>query len=107
MGYTTYTCEDCGDSYISDYTDKTEHKYNAVVTSPDLHGNGIYNIYYEDCGDSYKSDYTEVLPHNYNKRTIKPTCTSQGYTIYTCPDCGKEYIGDEQEPTEQKEYSPL
>ena len=27
-GYTTYTCENCGDSYVMDYTDKLDHSDN-------------------------------------------------------------------------------
>ena len=34
MGYTTYTCRKCGDTYKADYTDVLGHDYVAVVTAP-------------------------------------------------------------------------
>ena len=34
MGYTTYVCETCGDTYKDNYTDKLPHDYAAVVTEP-------------------------------------------------------------------------
>ena len=107
MGYTTYTCVDCKDSYVSDYTDKLAHNYIADVTAPTCTTMGYTTYTCADCGENYVSDYTEVLPHNYNKKTVEPTCTSQGYTIYTCSDCGKEYIGDEQQPTKHNYISDV
>ena len=94
MGYTTYTCESCNESYISDYTDKLPHDYETVVTAPTCTQMGHTTYTCENCGDSYVSDYTEMTEHNYNKEVIPPTCTEHGYTVYKCPDCGKEYIGD-------------
>ena len=65
MGYTVYTCPDCGDSYTSNYTDKAEHDYNAVVTNPTCTEHGYTTYTCNDCGDEYISDYTEKLPHSY------------------------------------------
>ena len=53
MGFTTYTCEDCGDSYISDYTDKLPHEYKATVTEPACTELGFTTYVCDDCGDSY------------------------------------------------------
>ena len=41
---TTYTCEDCGASYIGDYTDKEMHKYTKSVSYPPCNGIG-YTTY--------------------------------------------------------------
>ena len=54
MGFTTYNCENCDHSYIGNYTDKTEHKYNSVVTPPTCTEMGYTTYTCEDCGDSYK-----------------------------------------------------
>ena len=100
MGYTTYTCVDCGDTYVSDYTDKIPHNYEAVITEPTCTTMGYTTYTCRDCGDTYVSDYTEELPHNYGRTDIAPTCTELGYSIYTCLDCGTEYIGDYKEAAE-------
>ena len=107
MGYTTYSCENCDNSYIGNYTDKTSHNYKSTVTAPTCTTMGYTTYTCADCGENYVSDYIEVLPHNYSKKTVEPTCTSQGYTIYTCSDCGKEYIGDEQQPTKHNYISDV
>ena len=100
MGYTVYTCPDCGDSYTSNYTDKAEHDYNAVVTNPTCTEHGYTTYTCNDCGDEYISDYTEKLPHSYEGVVTQPTCTEMGYTTYTCSVCGDSYIADYTEMTE-------
>lgn len=102
MGYTTYTCDNCGDSYIGDYTDKAEHEYSETVTAPTCTAMGYTTYTCEDCDNIYVGDYTDMLEHNYNKETVEPTCEEHGYAVYTCPDCGKSYIGDY---TENKEHT--
>ena len=34
MGYTTFTCTRCGDSYEGEYTDLASHDYQEEVTPP-------------------------------------------------------------------------
>ena len=79
MGYTTYTCVDCGDTYVSDYTDKIPHDYEAVVTEPTCTTMGFTTYTCRDCGDTYVSDYTEELPHNYGRTAIQyiPVLTAE------------------------------
>ena len=100
MGYTVYTCADCGDSYTADFTDKTEHSYNAVVTAPTCTEHGFTTYTCSTCGDSYISDYAEKLQHEYETSVTPPTCTSMGFTTYTCRACGDSYIGDYTDITE-------
>lgn len=59
MGYTTFTCDDCDNSYIADYTDKISHRYKAVVTEPTCTELGYTTYICTECGDEYKSDYTD------------------------------------------------
>lgn len=94
MGYTTYTCDNCGDSYIGDYTDKAEHEYSETVTEPTCtyHGFTTYNC--DNCDEEYVSDYVDAVPHEYNADVTAPTCTAMGYTTYTCEDCDNIYVGD-------------
>ena len=94
MGYTVNKCKDCGDEYISDYTDKKQHHCHKDVTAPTCTASGYTTYTCIACGDTYVSDYTDKLPHNFKAEVTKPTCTSMGFTTYTCPDCGESYVGD-------------
>ena len=93
MGYSIYTCEHCGDTYNSDYTDKSEHNYNEVVTEPTCTQHGFTTYSCKNCDDEYISDYTEKKEHNYNANVTAPTCTAMGYTTYICVDCENSYVG--------------
>ena len=91
-GYTTYTCANCGDSYVGDYTNALGHNYNAVVTAPDCVNGGYTTHTCANCGDSYKTDTTAALGHNYvGKETQAPTCGAEGVKTYTCSHCGDSY----------------
>lgn len=94
MGYTTYTCEDCGASYIGDYTDKEMHNYTKSVTYPTCTELGYTTYTCAECGDSYKSDYKDKKEHNYDAVITYPTCITMGYTTYTCTNCGDSYVGN-------------
>ena len=94
MGYTVYTCHDCGDTYTGDYTDKAEHDYKKTVTAPTCTNHGYTTYSCKNCDDEYISDYTEKLAHNYKEYVTKPICTSMGFSTFTCADCGDSYVGD-------------
>ena len=94
MGYTVYTCHDCGDTYTGDYTDKAEHDYKKTVTAPTCTNHGYTTYSCKNCDDEYISDYTEKLAHNYKEYVTKPTCTSMGFSTFSCADCGDSYVGD-------------
>ena len=100
MGYTIYTCADCGDSYTADFTDNAEHSYSANVTAPTCTEHGFTTYTCSVCGDEYISDYTEKLQHDYNAVVTESTCTAMGYTTYTCTVCGDSYVGDYTDMTE-------
>jgi len=93
-GYTTYTCLDCGNSYVGDYTEASGHTYNGIITVPTCTEEGYTTYTCLECGDSYISDYVEANGHSYNGIVTEPTCTEEGYTTYTCLDCGNSYISD-------------
>ena len=94
MGFTTYTCDDCGDTYDSDYVDKAEHDYDAVITEPTCTEHGFTTYSCKNCDDEYVSDYVDAVPHDYNAVVTAPTCTEMGFTSYTCKDCGNSYVND-------------
>lgn len=90
MGYTTYICDDCGNSYVGDYTDKTAHHYSSVITPATCTELGFATYTCTECGDEYKSDYTGKIPHHYHADVTAPTCTAMGYTTFTCRNCGEK-----------------
>ena len=102
MGYTIYTCENCGDSYKTDYVDKAAHDYTKTVTEPTCTALG-YTVYEcKNCDYKYISDYTDKVNHNYIADITEPTCTASGYTVYTCENCGKTYTADYKDMTGHK-----
>lgn len=100
MGYTEYKCDNCGDSYVGNYTDKAEHDYKQTVTNPTCTEHGYTTYTCVNCGDEFVSDYTEKKPHNYKAEITNPTCTEFGFTTYTCVDCGNTYVADYTDKTE-------
>ncbi len=66
QGYTTYTCEECGDSYVDDYTDIVDHYY--------LDGKCIW------CGD------TNVTPSSIINITYTPSDSARKLFTVTCAD---------------------
>ena len=94
IGYTVYTCRDCGDTYTGDYTDKAEHNYKKTVTAPTCTSHGYSTYSCKNCDDEYVSNYTEKLAHHYKEDITKPTCTSMGFSTFTCADCGDSYVGN-------------
>ncbi|MBQ7043700.1 MAG: leucine-rich repeat domain-containing protein [Clostridia bacterium] len=66
QGYTTYTCEECGDSYVDDYTDTVDHYY--------LDGKCIW------CGD------TNVTPSSIIDITYTPSDSAHKLFTVTCAD---------------------
>lgn len=94
MGFTTFTCDDCGASYIGNYTDKTAHHYVGVITSATCTELGYTTYTCSECGDEYKSDYVDKTEHHYHIDVTAPTCTAMGYSTYTCHDCGVSFVAD-------------
>ena len=92
QGFTTYTC-DCGDSYVTDYTDATGHSHTTEITTPATHLTDGIMTYTCTCGDSYTEAIAKTTEHTYDAIITAPTCTDQGYTTYIC-ECGDTYVAD-------------
>ncbi len=75
QGYTTYTCDNCSDSYIDDYTDATGHDYVAVVTAPTATDYGYTTYTCSVCSDFYISDYIDPIGSE-ETVSVKGTVTS-------------------------------
>jgi len=95
VGYTTYTCSGCGDSYVADEVAVTSHKYRATITPPTCTEEGYttYTCSY-GCGKTIVGNKVAALGHSYSAAVTAPTCTAAGYTTYTCATCGNSYTAD-------------
>ena len=91
QGYTTYTC-DCSDTYIDNYTDKTDHEYTDwyEITVATCTENGEER---RDCINCthYELKKTNIKTHEYSITVTPPTCNEKGYTTYSC-NCGYSYV---------------
>ena len=91
-GYTTHTCQRCGNSYKDSYTDMIAHKYTSKVTTASTcakEGECTYTC--STCGHSYVEKIAKT-EHNCVKTSSKSaTCTEAGYDEYTCSACGYTY----------------
>ena len=88
-GYTTYTCGNCGDSYVTDTVEKLDHSYEVEVKDATCEEEGLKTYTCSVCGDTY-TETIEKLGHVYKAVVTAPTCTAEGYTTYTCA-CGDTY----------------
>ena len=91
-GYTTYTCDKCGDSYKADETEALGHSYDdgVVTTAPTCTNKGVktFTCTRKGCADSYTEEVV-ALGHDIVKHEAKaPTCTEIGWDAYdTCSRC--------------------
>lgn len=86
QGYTTYTCNDCGYSWVDDYTDALNHDWSkwspADPTAPSAsnHKRICKRCFIEETTNcTYTSVYTA------------PTCEVDAFTTYTCSVCNHGY----------------
>ena len=93
-GYTTHTCDICGNSYTDSEVAATGHSYNSVVTAPTCTTVGYTVHTCVTCGNSYRDSQVPTIDHTYNSVVTAPTCNAPGYTTYKC-DCGYSYRDDE------------
>ena len=96
-GYTTYSCDNCDYSYVTDRVEAPGHNYSTQVIDPDCTNKG-YTTFTCACGDSYVGAEVEATGHNYSEKVTAPTCKDKGYTTFTCA-CGDSYVGAEVEAT--------
>ncbi len=86
-GYTTYTCEECGYSYIDDKEEKRGHSYEEKWTF-DKTSHWHETI----CGHEVKGN---KAAHDYKEEVVSATFESKGYTVFTCKICDYSYQGNE------------
>ena len=101
-GYTTYTCDNCGDIYTDDVTDPTGHDYEANVTNADCENSGYTTYTCKSCYHSYVGDEVKALSHDYVSEVTAPDCENGGYTTNTCSRCDDTYTDTETKPLGHK-----
>lgn len=95
-GYTTYTCDVCGDTYVDDEVTCTGHDFTVFVPgTPATCKEAGHSDYYKcsvcDAEDPERAK--EVLPvEDHNLRIVDhvdPTCTENGKNVFKCdePTC--------------------
>ena len=97
-GYTTYTCAECGDTYVADYVDALGHNYSTNWSKDET---GHWHVCLA-CGDvtdfadhdfdgdkcavcAYERDHVHALTL---VPAVEATCTTEGnVAYYTCSGC--------------------
>ena len=99
MGYTTYTCSRCGNSYIDDEIPALGHDWGqwSETTAPTCTEDGEETRTCARCGEMETRPVART-EHDYEAVVTGPTCTGKGFTTYTCANCGHSYIDDETAP---------
>lgn len=94
-GYTTFTCPDCGDSYVGAQTAALGHTYGdwTIITEADCENAGERAHTCTACGNEEKESIS-ALGHKYNGVVTEPDYTNKGFTTYTCENCGDTYVDD-------------
>ena len=100
QGYITYTCINCGDSYIDNYVKAAGHSFTNYVSDGNatVESDGTKTAHCDNDGCNATDTITDVgskLPdthmHSYTSVVTQPTCTQQGFTTHTC-GCGDSYV---------------
>jgi len=121
-GFTTHTCDLCGDVRVDTFTNPTGHRWNdgEILTNTTCEGDGVKIFTCLDCGETKLQavsanghrpgaaatctepqrclDCNAILElptgHEYFATIVPPTCTTMGYTIWECVHCGDRFIAD-------------
>ena len=100
QGYTTYTCA-CGESYVDDYIDITEHDYYDFLCIDcgcmlwDLNGNGVLDIL--TIGNSHTMNYSQHLSRILTDMYADGLATKISFTSATISSIGL-YSGRNSNP---------
>lgn len=90
VGYTEYTCEVCGDSYVNNIEPLISHSYERVIKEPTCLDKGYTTSTCTMCGYNYVDDYTEALGHSWDEghTVTNSTCDTEGIVEHRCLNDG-------------------
>jgi len=103
-GYTTYTCESCGETEDRDFTPINPNAHSFTVpdgtVAPTCTEQGHSTYKCERCNETNTIEGEPALGHSLivPAVTVAPTCKSQGYTTYECERCDE---------TEDRDFTPI
>ena len=86
-GFTTYTCNDCGYSYVGDQLPALGHKYSDTRVAATCTEKGYTLHRCERCNNEYRDTPVRELGHDMQPSTILPSCTESGYLANSCTRC--------------------
>ena len=95
-GYTTFTCQLCGLSYVANKVNPLGHDYSATVSAPDCTNGGYTTFTCTVCNYSYVGKETAPLGHTeakaHKENELAPTCIAEGKydSVVCCAVCGVE-----------------
>jgi len=103
QGYTTYTCIDCGDSYVANYVETIPHTPGQTVVQNQIPATCFAEGSYDNvtlCAVCNAEVARQTVPvpvaeHDYVLWEAAPTCTENGYTYHICTGCHHTYTTDE------------
>lgn len=103
QGYTTYTCADCGDSYVANYVDTIAHTPGEIVVQNEIPATCFAEGSYDNvtlcavCNAEVtrQTVSTPKAEHTYVSLVTAPTCTESGCTYHICTGCHHTYTTDE------------
>ena len=90
-GYVVFETDHFSLYVIVDTSEKHEHEYNGVVTTPATHTKEGVMTYTCSCGDSYTEAIEKDPKHHWELKYFAPTCTEDGYDLAVCA-CGDEFV---------------
>ena len=91
-GYTEHVCQNCGESYQSDFTEIADHKYEeTVLNAATCTADGVKQLVCKNCKDK-NTVAIPAIGHHFTDEVIEPTQDTLGYTIHKCDKCGYSYI---------------
>jgi rubredoxin len=98
-GYTIYTCKDCGDTYLADFTPALNHNFEVISeTDATCTSTGAIKYKCRVCGYEYTKTLPK-LPHTYEESI------QDGKFTLTCTDCGHLYpLGEGTERIKSGDY---
>ena len=90
-GYVVFETDHFSLYVIVDTSEKHEHEYTGVVTTPATHTKEGVMTYTCSCGDSYTEAIEKDPQHHWELKYFAPTCTEDGYDLAVCA-CGDEFV---------------
>lgn len=98
QGFTTFTCEDCGYSYVGDYVSELGHRYTDTRVEATCTKKGYTRHRCVRCNKTYQDTPVRELGHDFLTTTVSPSCNEGGYVLNSCTRCGESNRTETAQP---------